>query len=100
MKGSSSRNLVLGFFVLAITLAGCMFFYKLFAFLTTIRKDELAGFAFDPILVYGFVAVGFLCLLAWAFLSGQFHNIEQPKRDMLTRFDEQERLEFGEESSQ
>ena len=70
-----------------------MFIFKLFSFLKTIKRDELAGFAFDPILVYGMVAMGFLCLLAWAFLSGQFHDIERPKHDMLKRFEEQERAE-------
>jgi hypothetical protein len=70
-----------------------MFTYKLFAFLKTIKRDELAGFAFDPILVYALVAMGFLCLLAWAFLTGQFRDIERPKYEMLERFDEQERAE-------
>lgn len=84
---------ILVFFVLAVTVAGCMFVFKLFSFLKTIRKDELAGFAFDPILIYGIVAMGFLCLLAWAFLSGQLRNLEQPKHDMLARFAEQERAE-------
>lgn len=81
------------FFVLACAAAGCMFIYKLFAFLKTIKRDELAGFAFDPIIVYAFVAMGFLFLLAWAYLSGQFHDVEQPKHDMLRRFEEQERAE-------
>ena len=70
-----------------------MFVYKLSAFMQTIKRDELAGFAFDPILIYGVVAMGFLCMLAWAFLSGQFKNIEGPKYEMMERFDEQERAE-------
>ena len=73
------RRAVHVFFVLAVTAAGCMFCYKLFSFLKTIKRDELAGFAFDPILVYGFVAMGFLCLLAWAYLTGQFRDVERPK---------------------
>ena len=81
------------FFVLACTTAGCMFIYKLFSFLRTIKRDELAGFAFDPIMIYAFVAMGFLCLLAWAFLSGQFKDVERPKYEMLERFAEQERAE-------
>jgi len=84
------------FFVLAITAAGCMFVFKLFSFLTTIKKDELAGFAFDPILIYGLVAMGFLCLLAWAYLTGQFRDVERPKYEMFERFDQQERAERGE----
>lgn len=85
------------FFVTAVTVAGCLFTYKLFAFLKTIRRDELAGFAFDPIMIYGFVAMGFLFLLGWAYLTGQFRNVEQPKHDMLARFDEQQRAEGLEE---
>ena len=70
-----------------------MFTYKLFAFLTTIRRDELAGFAFDPIVIYAVVAIGFLFMLGWAFLSGQFKDVERPKYEMLERFAEQERAE-------
>jgi len=81
------------FFVLAVVVTGCMFTYKLFSFLKTIERDELAGFAFDPIVVYGLVATGFLFLLAWAYLTGQFRDIERPKYEMLERFDEQERRE-------
>ena len=82
------------FFVLAILAAGCMFIYKLFAFLSTIRRDELAGFAFDPIVIYGVVAIGFLFLLGWAYLTGQFRDIERPKYEMFERFEEQERREL------
>ena len=85
-----NRRIVLSFFVLAVTAAGCMFMYKLSAFMKTIKRDELAGFAFDPIVIYAVVAMGFLCMLAWAFLSGQFKNVEQPKYDMIADFDARE----------
>ena len=81
------------FFVLFVLAAGSLFVYKLFAFLSTIKRDELAGFAFDPIIVYAFVAMGFLMLLLWAWMTGQFRDIERPKHDMLKRFEEQERAE-------
>lgn len=87
------RRAVLAFFCTAVTVAGCMFTFKLYSFLKTIRRDELAGFAFDPIVIYGIVATGFLLLLAWAFLTGQFRDIERPKHEMLERFLEQERAE-------
>lgn len=87
---------ILVFFCLAITAAGCMFTFKLFSFLSTIRRDDLAGFAFDPIIVYGFVALGFFFLLAWAFLSGQFRDVEQAKVDMLEDFLAEERRELAE----
>ena len=82
-----------GFFICAVLTAGCMFTYKLFEFMQTIKRDDLAGFAFDPIMIYGSVAMGFLFLLGWAYMTGQFRNVEQPKHDMLKRFDEQERAE-------
>jgi len=88
------RRAVLTFFTVAVTVGGCMFCYKLFSFLKTIKRDELAGFAYDPIIVYGFVAAGFLFLLAYAFLSGQFRDVEAAKHEMLARFYEQERAEF------
>ena len=93
---TGTRKTIHGFFVVACTAAGCMFCYKLFAFLRTIKRDELTGFAFDPIMTYAFVAMGFLCLLAWAFLSGQFSQIESPKYELFERFAEQERQEAAE----
>jgi nitrogen fixation-related uncharacterized protein len=84
---------VLAFFVTAVTAAGGMFIFKLFSFLKTIKRDELAGFAFDPIMIYAFVAMGFMFLLAWAFLTGQFRDIERPKFEMLEKFDAQEKAE-------
>ena len=88
------------FFVIISLVSGAMFFFKLHEFLSTIKRDELAGFAFDPILTYGFVALGFFCLLVWAFMSGQFKDIEKTKHDMLDRVWRQEReegLQFEEE---
>jgi nitrogen fixation-related uncharacterized protein len=80
-------------FITAALSAGGMFVFKLFSFMKTIKRDEMAGFAFDPIVTYGFVAMGFLFLLGWAYMTGQFRDIERPKYDMLERFKEQERLE-------
>lgn len=81
------------FFVTACTTAGGMFCYKLHEFLLTIKRDELVGFAFDPVLIYSFVAGGFVLLLLWAFLSGQFKDIEKTKVEMLERVAAQERAE-------
>ncbi|MCP3916483.1 MAG: hypothetical protein GY711_13075 [bacterium] len=79
------------FFFVIVFSAGTLFFYKLYTFLSTIKNDEMAGFAFDPIVIYGCVALGFLCLLGWAYLSGQFRNVEQPKYEMLERWAKQEK---------
>lgn len=90
---NKSRLYVHLFFVSAVLAAGGMFIFKLFSFLKTIKKDELAGFAFDPIMIYAFVALGFMFLLAWAYLTGQFRDIERPKFEMLEKFDAQEQAE-------
>ena len=87
------RRAIHAFFVLACTVGGVMFVFKLHEFLLTIKRDELVGFAVDPILVYAFVAIGFLLLLAWAFLTGQFRDIERAKYEMLERVERQERAE-------
>lgn len=90
----STHSRVRIFFLLAVTAAGGMFTYKLFAFWRTNTRGDMAGFQ-DPIVIYGFVAAGFLCLLAWAFLSGQFRDVESPKHDLFTRYAEQVRQEAG-----
>ena len=93
LSDRSKRRAVLTFFTAAVAVGGCLFVFKLVAFLTTVRRDEIMGFAYNPILIYGFVAAGFLLLLAWAFLSGQFRDIEGIKHEWMERYYEQERLE-------
>ncbi len=82
------------FFITVSLAAGCMFIFKLFSFMKTIKRQEMDGFAFDPILIYAFVAMGFLILLAWAYMTGQFRDIEGPKYEMFEKFEEQERQEY------
>jgi hypothetical protein len=81
------------FFITVSLAAGGMFIFKLFSFLKTIKAEELDGFAFDPITIYACVAMGFLILLGWAYLTGQFRDIEAPKYEMFEKFAEQERQE-------
>ena len=85
------------FFVVATLIGGGMFFFKVYSFMRTIKKDELAGFAFDPIMIYAFVAIGFLFMLVWAYISGQFKDVERPKYEMLEKFEEQTRAEARQE---
>ena len=94
MDQQRKKRIVHIFFGVAIAFAGSTFVMKLFAFLKTNKKDELAGFAFDPLFIYAAVTMGFLFMLTWAYLSGQFRNVEQEKFDMIERFDAQERAEF------
>ncbi len=88
--GSKKSRVIHLLFILGCSLGGMVFVGKLFSFLRTLKSEEMSDFAADPIIIYGFVAMGFLFLLGWAFLSGQFSNIEQPKYDMLTKFAELE----------
>lgn len=49
------------------------------------QGDAEGAFAVAPIVNYLLATTGFLFLLGWAAVNGMFHNIEQPKQDMLAR---------------
>lgn len=73
------------FSLLMVAIAGSAFFFKLFEFFytaTTKGPDALGSFLI-PVLNYLLVAVGFFCLFLWAYFTGQFRNVEQPKHRML-----------------
>jgi nitrogen fixation-related uncharacterized protein len=96
LETPGAKRLRTGFHMFFITIcvaAGGMFIFKLFSFMKTIKREEMDGFAFDPIMIYALVAMGFLTLLVWAYLTGQFRDIEGPKYEMLERFHEQEQEE-------
>jgi nitrogen fixation-related uncharacterized protein len=74
--------------------AGSAFVFKLIEFLYSfsIARNTVPGgdgvrpgfmFAISPLVNYLIVAAGFACLFLWAFLSGQFRDIEGPKYRML-----------------
>lgn len=91
----------LWFFSIAMVLtAGSAFIFKLiefFATATTSGPQALASFLI-PVLNYLLVAAGFFCLFLWAYLSGQFRDLEAPKYRMLEmqrqidRYEEQKGL--------
>lgn len=58
---------------------------KLYEFFETARESKAGVFAVTPIVNYLLVGIGFLFLLAWAVLTGMFHDIEAPKYRMLER---------------
>ena len=86
------------FSVLMVLIAGGAFTLKLIDFFvtaTTRGPDALASFLI-PVLNYLLVAAGFFCLFLWAYLTGQFRDVEGPKYRMLEmqrRIAEQERRE-------
>jgi hypothetical protein len=49
------------------------------------QGDAEGAFAVAPIVNYLLATTGFLFLLGWAAANGMFHNIEQPKQDMLAQ---------------
>ena len=52
-------------------------------FITLAKGDVDGAFALTPVVNYLLASLGFLCLFGWAACNGMFHDIEQPKRDML-----------------
>jgi hypothetical protein len=88
---------IASFLTAAIVVCGVAFFYKLFRFASTIWENgsEMLGFALLPMSNYLLVAAGFLMLLIWAFLKGEFKDIERAKYELLEdneRYEEMDRL--------
>ena len=80
-----ARWFLWAFSVTLVLVAGSAFFMKLIEFFniaTTDGSDALASFLI-PVLNYLLVAAGFFCLFLWAYLSGQFRDIEAAKYRML-----------------
>jgi len=71
--------------------AGVAFVYKIAEFIFTLNSSTVQGFADVPVTIYFVVAAGWLLLLVWCFVSGQFTNVEEPKYEMLRKEEEYER---------
>jgi hypothetical protein len=71
--------------------SGVAFVYKIAEFIFTLNESSVQGFADVPVTIYFVVASGWLCLLVWCFVTGQFKNVEEPKFEMLRREEEYER---------
>lgn len=56
---------------------------KFAEFVALARGDVEGAFAITPVVNYLLASLGFLFLFCWAALNGMFHDIEQPKYDML-----------------
>ena len=85
------------FSIAMVVTAGTAFILKLIEFFATATRsgsDALASFLI-PVLNYLLVAAGFFCLFLWAYLSGQFRDLEAPKLrmvEMQREIDHQETL--------
>jgi hypothetical protein len=82
---SSRRRFLIAFFGVGSVAAGLGFCVKIYEFTDDLLAEEGIRFAGVHLLTYGLVALGFLTLLAFAFLSGHFADIEAPKYDLLRR---------------
>jgi hypothetical protein len=85
--------------VFTIIVGGCglAFMTKLYRFIGTLYEGgpDALGFALVPVMNYLTVAAGFVMLLVWAFLNGQFVDIERAKYEMLeneARYDREDPL--------
>ena len=77
----------------AVLGGGATFAFKIYEFIQTAGRGDLPGFAFATVFSYFIVTLGFLCLAAWAYLRGHYHDIEEPKYRLLETESELERLE-------
>lgn len=83
------------FSVTMVLIAGSGFLFKLIEFFstaTTKGSDALGSFLI-PVANYLLVAAGFFCLFLWAYVTGQFRDVEAPKYRMLEMQDEIDREE-------
>ncbi len=81
----SARKFLWIFSVFMVLVAGSGFLFKLIEFTATAisqGKNALASFLW-PVLNYLLVAAGFFCLFLWAYLRGQFRDLEAAKFRML-----------------
>jgi hypothetical protein len=78
--------------------AALTFAYKIVEFVWTLDSPEAPGFAVVPVVTYFIVATGWVLLFAWAYLHGQFADMERPKTTLLERedaLDRQDRSSVG-----
>ncbi len=100
---SRARNLFLWIFSIAmIVTAGTAFVFKLIEFVYTALNSgpgALSSFLI-PVLTYLLVAAGFACLFLWAYVTGQFKDVEGPKYRMLELNEEWERRQQAARNAQ
>ncbi len=93
--GGPFRVFMARVFIVVAALAGLGFVYKLWEFFEDLSNSEGLRFAGAHLLSYLLVAGGYLALLGYCFMTGQFSSIEQPKHDLLQKEIERDHAEFG-----
>ena len=68
-----------------IVVAGIAFIFKLTEFIYVATNDgpDSMGTFLIPVMNYLLVAAGFLCMFFWAYITGQYRDVEAPKYRML-----------------
>lgn len=92
---SPGRRFLIAFFGLGSVSAGIGFAVKIYEFTDDLLDDHGIRFAGVHLLTYALVAVGFLLLLAFAYFSGHFSDIEAPKYDLLQEEREHDLRDFA-----
>jgi len=92
-RGQFWTTVVLAVLILLPSMYG--FVGKFVEFVHIYRGEAGGEFAVAPIMNYLLASAGFFCLLVWAAWHGMFHNIEQPKFDMLAGEERLDRREAG-----
>ena len=88
-RSRSLITLILAILILIPSFWG--FGSKFVEFVALYRGDSGGAFAIAPIVNYVFASSGFLLLFLWAIANGMFHDIEQPKHQMLENEEELDR---------
>ena len=80
-----TRRFLWIFSVAMVLTAGTAFIFKLIEFIhtATMKGPTAMGSFLIPVLNYLIVAAGFALLFLWAYLSGQFRDLESAKYRML-----------------
>lgn len=83
-----ARRFLWVFSVAMLVITGTAFLFKLIEFAYSFTGDQPLRFAILPVITYLIVASGFACLFFWAYLTGQYKDVEAPKYRMLQMQDE------------
>lgn len=80
----SKRDKIITYFMIIFVIlpGGVSFIAKIASYFMVEMEEGMSGFAL-PFFNYLFIALGFVCLFVWAFLSGHFKDIDKPAHDML-----------------
>ena len=101
MKGTAEttfgpwHGFFMRFFVFVCLAGGCAFVFTLWEFFQDLTDEDGLQFAGSHLMTYCLVAGGFLFLLVYSLMRGNFSDIEEPKYELLQMEERYDREEFG-----